>query len=319
MKCINEGIGRILGGQAVGHEEPIELTFRHGFPIRDDLRELSTNDIVRLLTYAGLEEAGSRESFRKLAATMLSTEQLFEESFEVDTIIYGSRSDDIIWLSICVLWERWAPDIPSFDLLNDSMQLGYDLLEKDNKAGLEEWEQTWQMFKTLALKGNFDTIDAFDKASGGLQHVSNWMHDYSDALSCRIDTVSTRQEKRIIFLRDALSSSVKIDGHSRKNFTGDLAQELIDSGNIEEGDQLFEDAISSDPTYVWNYIWWSDAYGLFASKENKNYDKALAIIKRGLAADIKEDRNDLDDRLESLLEISGSKIDHSCADGESPK
>jgi tetratricopeptide (TPR) repeat protein len=290
--------------QTAEHERSIKLVLRRGIPHKDNFRKLSTEDITKILTNAGFEEAGSRGSFRELVAAAFSAEQLFNQYVEADISIYGSKSSDIIWLSICVLWERWAPDIPSFDLLDDSMQHGYDLLAKGDNTGLEEWEQTWRMYKTLATKGEFDSIDSFDDTFGGLQYVSNWIQDYSDALSCRINNVPERQEKRIAFLQDALSFSVELDEHTKRNFTGDLAQELIDSGSIEKGDELFENTIASDPSFAWNYIWWSDAYGLFATENNKDYQKALSILERGLCANIKDSKTDLKDRLRELLDIS---------------
>lgn len=71
-------------------------------------------------------------------------------------------------------------------------------------------------------------------------------------------------------------------------------------GKREEGDKLFEQYLSLGPT--WGWIGWSDAYHLFKRDPNRNPDKAVEILKRGLLVNGLEDKEILLDRLKKIYD-----------------
>jgi len=203
-----------------------------------------------------------------------------------------------------------TPYLSSFELLDDSMQKGYELSLDDRQKAFEEWERTWQLCKALAIKGEFTSVRELDDAFCGTQYVSNWIQDFPDLLTDKSDEEEVRQKKRIALLKDILSFPLELDELTGKNFTSDLGQELILNGDIEEGDRLFEDAVASDSSFAWNYIRWADVYGPIANDSSKNYEKALSILDKALQAEITEDKEYVYKRLEELLQISGLEFEY---------
>ena len=43
---------------------------------------------------------------------------------------------DWIWICLTALWQRWFPDKPSFESLDDKMQSGYELLPSHGGGSL---------------------------------------------------------------------------------------------------------------------------------------------------------------------------------------
>ena len=68
---------------------------------------------------------------------------------------------DWVWISLVCLWERWFPDRPNFEMLDDRMQQGYDANDrKDRLATTQHWLQAWrdiqylmQTFEILTIEG----------------------------------------------------------------------------------------------------------------------------------------------------------------------
>jgi tetratricopeptide (TPR) repeat protein len=255
----------------------------------------------------------TKEEFIDRAQSVLGAQELhdFIENLNIDSI--EDKYDDFSWQAFIELWSRWLPDTPSLEALDDSMQRGYDLEgDGDDEGAFKEWSNTWELFKQLAIKENFDTIGDFDQRFSGMQFVSNWIQDYADLLHNRVSNDAHRREESISFLKDALAFPVALDDLTRKNFTGALAGALIGAGDIAGGDAMFEEAISADPSFAWNYIWWSDEYYLFTYRDNKDYTKALSILKRALDANITDrwSKEAVYERLEELLEKSGIEFEY---------
>ena len=68
-----------------------------------------------------------------------------------------------IWACISVLWERWFPEEPSFENLDDAMQDGYDAQGRlDSVAACRLWLGAWKDAVYLGDKAQVETGEAFD-------------------------------------------------------------------------------------------------------------------------------------------------------------
>jgi tetratricopeptide (TPR) repeat protein len=298
-----------------------------GFTTKDFIRLKEITDkferleeAVRTMTAEQLVEKLHSFGYRLTKEEFIAQAQGVLGSQELHRLFAGQRvggldstGSDFPWLAFRELWAKWLPDTPSFEALDDAMQRGYELDgDGDDEGAFREWFDAWELFKQLATKGGFDSIAGFDKRFNGSQFVANWIYDYFEFLHNRIDGDSGRRAEFMGFLRDALALPASLDDLTRKNFTGHLAGALIDSGDITGGDAMFEEAILADPSFAWNYVWWSDAYYLYKHRGNKDYEKALSILKRALDADItdREDKEIVYERLEELLEDSGIEFEY---------
>ena len=51
---------------------------------------------------------------------------------------------DWVWISLLALWQRWWPDRPGLELLDDKMQAGYARdAEHDSHAAVVTWLDAW--------------------------------------------------------------------------------------------------------------------------------------------------------------------------------
>jgi hypothetical protein len=69
-----------------------------------------------------------------------------------------------------VLWERWFPDEPCFEILDKRIAQGYeDQTAGDCAAAADAWLRAWQDVPALARKLNTREMTAFDEAVGSIR------------------------------------------------------------------------------------------------------------------------------------------------------
>ncbi|HXB71493.1 MAG TPA: hypothetical protein VNY05_24875 [Candidatus Acidoferrales bacterium] len=85
---------------------------------------------------------------------------------------------DWIWICLAALWQRWFPDKPSFELLDDKMQAGYDLKASSGAvAACRIWLDAWKDVLHILDKARMQSIEEFDDRFGGSQSLFNWIQD----------------------------------------------------------------------------------------------------------------------------------------------
>jgi len=277
----------------------------------NDVRGMDENTIIARLNQIGLEI--SKDYIHRIASENRSAQEACKKIYPQLKGGLSANDEDFVWLGINVLWQRWFPQIPSFEMLDDSMQAGYVFsMSGDEKDAADKWYETWHMQRKLAQRWNLSTVEQFDDEFNGTQYVFNWIQDCMDAFGNTALTDESYFLKEIELRREALDSGMLTDGHTAKSFKGELAQALIRSGQVAEGDAAFEDLIRNDPKWPWYYVWWADAYSFYRKSKRNDYPKALEILKRGLSANVSADEDVLQERLDLLLE------EMRVANGESP-
>ena len=300
-------------------EDPalMEKARKNGKLFLADVREMADDAILERLARIGFKT--DKDKIQKIAEKFSSSEEASRKIIKKLKLILSDNDEDFLWLGLTVLWERWAADSPSFEILDESMQLGYESFGKDDRKAAEEWLKTWSQYKWLAEKWGLRTEKEFDGAFKGTQFASNWVQDFSGALDNAGVNDSGYFSKSLAVKREILESGMLTNEHTIKNFRGELAEALLSSGAIEEGDRAFEEAISDDPHWAWNYIWWADAYSLYEKNKIRDFEKARKILIRGLAAGVSSDVDVLVDRLEDLLLKKGKDASSKPARAEKNK
>ena len=99
-----------------------------GRPLRSDAKRCRDGELLAKLRSYGIEL--DRPSLERLCDGALSAEEIAKSL--LDQPASETKRDELesdwIWISIAALWQRWFPDKPSFERLDDKMQAGYDLL-----------------------------------------------------------------------------------------------------------------------------------------------------------------------------------------------
>lgn len=119
---------------------------------------------------------------------------------------------DWVWASLMVLWERWVPERPSFEMLGDRMQAGYELDESLDTVGSSElWLGVWRDLAEVCERRGIDSLHDLDERFCGRQSISNWSQDLELALlnAGREDPKYLHQ--RIAYCREFLERFVDLD------------------------------------------------------------------------------------------------------------
>ena len=98
-------------------------------PLRSDAKRLTDGDLLAKLRSFGIEI--DRPSLERLCEPGAVGRRDRQPLMDQRTF-HGKREDlesDWIWICLAALWQRWFPDKPSFEALDDKMQAGYELLE----------------------------------------------------------------------------------------------------------------------------------------------------------------------------------------------
>lgn len=236
-------------------------------PVLSQARELPTEELVRLLEpYTG---PLGEERFRRLCRRFPSAEEM-ARSFLADRPAEKGYDDDRVWLALVVLWTRWAPEEPSFESLDERMQLGYAAGGAVESSDI--WLGVWRDVLRLADRLGLDTLDELDERFGGTQCLFNWVQDFElELANAGVEDESFRRE-RIRCCKEFFTRFPDADPDLTEGFRRALAESHFETGAEETGERLYREWLEADPTWGWGWIGWSDAYGIFAGARRAEPD-----------------------------------------------
>jgi hypothetical protein len=144
--------------------------------LRSDAKNLTDDDLLAKLRSFGIEL--DCPSLERLCGGALSAEEIATPLLEPRTF-HGRQAEmesDWIWVCLAALWQRWFPDQPCFELLDDKIEAGYDLQSAgDAQAACHIWLEAWRDVLGLLDKGGLQSIRAFDERFRGSQSLFNWI------------------------------------------------------------------------------------------------------------------------------------------------
>ncbi|MGD9567060.1 MAG: SEC-C metal-binding domain-containing protein [Sedimentibacter sp.] len=202
---------------------------------------------------------------------------------------------------------------PKYIKLDEKMQLGYKYLYEDNytdtiKTWLYVWNDLMDEMKKLSIK----TFKEFDDVFNGTEFVSNWISDFDDSLSYVVsgptdeEIISSYGNIRIQLNEQVLNYLEKDDELSIENAKRAIAETHFMIGNIDKGEELFEQYLKEDPQWGWGWIGWSDQYWLFKG-ELADFKRGEEILLKALSVTDIRDRVDVEGRLLELYSESEDK------------
>jgi len=138
-------------------ERTRDATFRKqsaGKVLRSDAKPLTDDDLLAKLRSFGIEL--DRPSLERLCREALSAQETATRWLDRRTF-HGRQAEmesDWIWVCLTTLWQRWFPDQPGFELLDDKMQAGYDLLRPGRAvAGCASGWRRGETCSVCSIKG----------------------------------------------------------------------------------------------------------------------------------------------------------------------
>ena len=104
---------------------------RRGKPLLSHARAMTDEALLEKLRRVGIQF--DQNSYAEIAEHALSVEAISRMvvTSEVRAQFRGRFEEDWVWYALTVLWERWFPQWPNFEQLDDQMQAGYALMKND--------------------------------------------------------------------------------------------------------------------------------------------------------------------------------------------
>lgn len=226
-----------------------------GRPLRSHARRMTDRELLDKLASFGIEL--DRPSLARLCSHALSAEEVAKPLIEQRT--FATRDEEMqsdwIWICLTALWQRWFPDRPSFETLDDAIQAGYEVRKSAGAPAVcRVWLEAWAHVLRLADKGGARSIREFDERFRGTQSLFNWIQDLQDELwNAGLD------ERRFLFARvgvceEALNRLCDEDDPNIGNRRVALAESYFELGEVAKAERLFREWLQADPRWGWGWI-----------------------------------------------------------------
>jgi len=195
-------------------------------------------------TAACEQEAPLVAALERLCREALSAEEMATPWLDQRTFHgrQAERESDWIWVCLTALWQRWFPDQPCFEFLDDKIEAGYDLQGPGGaQAACRIWLQAWRDVLGLLDKGGLPSIHAFDERFRGSQSRFNWIQDLEDALWNA--GLEDRQflTARIAVCEEGLRRFPAEDELMTENRRRALAESYFELGETAKAEALYRD------------------------------------------------------------------------------
>ena len=247
-----------------------------------------------------------RPSLERLCDQALSAEEIAQPLLDQRTFHgrHEQMESDWIWICLSALWQRWFPDKPSFEALDDKMQAGYELRASGAVAVCRVWLEAWSDVLRILDKAGMRSIQEFDERFGGSQSLFNWIQDLEDELWNA--GLEDRQflTARIALCEEGLRRFRTDDDLMSENRRRALAESYYELGETDKAEALYRGWLHLDPRWGWGWIGWSDCYR-FTRTERRDWSRCEQILREGLAIAEVRDRADIVDRLADACEEQG--------------
>jgi tetratricopeptide (TPR) repeat protein len=299
-------INRSLEKEAVDNPAVQERFKRQGRVLLSWAIHLSDTELLGKLGECGIEV--DRSSLQQWSAAAGSAEEIARRLSAQGRLKQGLTDINLLWTwaAIAVLWERWFPDSPSFEMFDNRIQDGYD--RPDRREGCREWLEAWQVLLRIAEKLQIGTLRAFDERFQGTELLLNWVQDVEMALGDLARPEQDREwfQQRRQFCEELLVRFPNEDKLLMENMRRSWAESLFAIGETDRAEELFRGWLEEDPQWSWGWIGWADNH-LFAPSLQRNLKRAEELLREGLAVEGIEERDVFYERLEHLYEEQGRK------------
>lgn len=276
-----------------------------GRPLRSHAKLLTDGELLGKLRSFGIDL--DRSTLERFCDQAVSAEEIAKPL--LDQCTFKNKREELegdwIWICLAALWQRWFPDKPSFERLDDKMQAGYDLLASGRAAAAcRPWLDAWTDVLRILDKTGFQSISGFDERFRGTQSLFNWIQDLEGELWNA--GLEDRQflTARITVCEEGLRRFRADDDLMTENRRRALAESYYELGETDKAEALYREWLNTDPRWGWGWIGWSDCYR-FTRTELRDLNRSERLLREGLSIADVRDRPDLAERLADLYEEQG--------------
>lgn len=260
-----------------------------------DVRKLSETMLLDTLSSLGINL--SPELLREYIECNPSSQKIADDFYNKYNL--KDSDSDKCWHAITILWERWYPDIPHLESLDDKMQEGYSLLNDviTESSAIKKWQEYWLDAKWLMRKWGISSIPEFDQKFPQSQCLFNWVQDYDEALHNVAIHDKSYNHVRLSFCSEVVTLFNDDDLLTIQYIRSSIAESNFNLGKQEITDALYRQWLTENPKWSWGWIGWSDCYSFFKGSSNENLLKSERILKEALDVEGIDEKEYIHDRL----------------------
>jgi tetratricopeptide (TPR) repeat protein len=227
----------------------------------------------------------------------------------IDPTIFKGRGgqSQICQIENCVahLWQRWFPDQPSFDSLEDKMLAGYDLIEASDVVGAcRVWLEAWAEVLALLDRAGITSLEELDRQFSGGEFVLSWLHALDQELWNAGLNDPQFLRARIALCEEGLRRFAASDTSFTETCRHALAESYFELGDTGKTDTSYRQWLSADPQWGWGWISWAHCYQ-FARPDMKDLNRAEQILLEGRSVAQVRDSDQVSKHLATLYEQQG--------------
>jgi hypothetical protein len=229
-------IDRICQEEADAKENVRRKLEHTGKPLRSSADSLSDDELLAKLRSFGLDV--DRDGVERLCAGALSAEEVADPIVDKLKLV-DETTVDWVWISLLALWQRWWPDWPSLELLDDKIQAGYAQdAENDPRAAAVTWLNAWSDVQWLCDATGISSSEEFDDRFPMTQSLYNWSQDLEMALENAGRDDHEMRQALIDFCEESLRRFPREDQLLTENRRRALAGAYFDAGLTEKAEEL---------------------------------------------------------------------------------
>ena len=289
-------------------------------PLRSSAAVLSDDQLLEKLESFGLHL--DRDHLEELCAGALSAEEVARPL--IDSCGFRSRHDriqgDWVWICLATLWQRWWPEKVCLELLDDKIQDGYHLLERDEAACARTWLSAWSDVLRLCDATGVRSVAEFDDRFPMTQSLYNWSQDLEGSLW----NAGLRDHgflvARIAVCEEALRRFPHENQLMTENRRRALAETRFEVGETDKAEELFRTWLAADPRWGFGWVAWAVCHFSPAGRDRpRDYVKAERLLREGYSTPGVRDRDAIAAWLNVLYEETGRQLEARAFEQEAKK
>lgn len=290
------GAGGTTGGRAGDPDRPL----------RSSAAGLSDAELLAKLASFGVDV--DRDGLEQRCAAAVSAEEVARSLIDG----CGARNHgggpqaDWIWICVVTLWQRWWPQRVCLELLDDKVQDGYALLERDDVAAARTWLGAWSDVLQLCDATGVGSIDAFDDRIPLTQSLYNWVQDLDESLWNAGLRDHDLLPARVAVCEEALRRFPHEDRSLVESWRRAVAATRFELGEVAEAEELFRTWLAADPRWGFGWVAWAVCHLSPAVRtEARDVVEAERLLRQGYSTPGVRDPDALASWLEVLCDETG--------------
>jgi len=264
---------------------------------RNNVEQYSTERIISILQEMGVNI--DQEDFQSKTQKFNSVSEMVDKwvtDYKTDSKEYNH---DFHKFAIRVLWDRFDEDKQFQDKIQQKIEEGRQFAENNNYIeNCDKWLEAWEDLKPYLKSKEYQDIRELDRELDTSSYFFNWCQELEMNLYEAGEQNQDYFEKRKQYCQEFLDILPESSDMIVKYMKKAEAISMFKLGQVETGNEKFQQLVDEYPGWVDSYLGWGDMYAL----EINNPRIARMIYEQAYHANL-ENRFDAIQKIDERISI----------------